>query len=150
MSANVVFRRIFTKGEDTMRFNAQGKEHTRRFHPDDRRCCKIECVCACTGILFFLPLVSVPGSKFGRFWANQGLIMLFLEIAMLLLGFIVSWVLGLLALIPFIGIVFSIIKVVFLIVLGLAALLVIVLQGSFAARGRATDMPYIGTLRFIK
>lgn len=133
-----------------MRLRAKGKEHTKRFHPDDCRSCKVECVCACTGLLFFLPLVSLPGSMFGRYWANQGLIMLFCEILMLIVGFILSWFFGLLALIPFIGIVFSIIKVVTLISLGLIALFVIVLQGSFAARGRAIDMPFVGHFRFIK
>ncbi|MBQ8254304.1 MAG: hypothetical protein IJY94_02230 [Clostridia bacterium] len=133
-----------------MRFSAKGKEHTKQFHPDDRRCCKIECICACTGLLFFLPLVSVPGSKFGRYWANQGLIMLFCELIMLIAGFLVSWLLGLLALIPFIGILFNVVKVIAFIALGLIALFVIVLQGSFAARGRAIDMPFVGFIRFIK
>ena len=133
-----------------MAFNVKRKDHTKRFHPDDRRSCKVECVCACTGLLFFLPLVSLPGSKFGRYWANQGLILLLCEIALLILGFLCSWILGLLSLIPFIGILFSIIKVVALIALGLFALFMIVLQGSFAARGRAIDLPFIGHLRFIK
>ncbi len=133
-----------------MRFSPNGKEHTKRFHPDDRRCCKVECVCACTGILFFLPLVSVPGSRFGRYWANQGLIILFLELLLLLAGFFLSWILGLLTLIPFIGIVFNIIKVIALIALALTALFAIILQGSFAARGRAIDLPFFGFMRFIK
>ena len=133
-----------------MRFSPNGKEHTKRFHPDDRRCCKVECVCACTGILFFLPLVSVPGSRFGRYWANQGLIILFLELVLLLAGFFLSWILGLLTLIPFIGIVFNIIKVIALIALALTALFAIILQGSFAARGRAIDLPFFGFRRFIK
>jgi uncharacterized Tic20 family protein len=97
-----------------------------------------------------LPLVSVPGSKFGRYWANQGLIMLLCELMMLILGFVISWILGLLALIPFIGIVFTVIKVIAFVALGLVALFLIVLQGSFAARGRAIDLPFIGHLRFIK
>ena len=133
-----------------MHLNANRKEHTKRFHPDDRRCCKVESACACTGLLFFLPLVSVPGSKFGRYWANQGLIMLLCELMMLILGFVISCILGLLALIPFIGIVFTVIKVIAFVALGLVALFLIVLQGSFAARGRAIDLPFIGHLRFIK
>ncbi len=76
--------------------------------------------------------------------------MLFCEILMLIAGFLLSWIFGLFALIPFIGIVFDIIKVIALIALGLIALFVIVLQGSFAARGRAIDMPFIGFMRFIK
>lgn len=141
---------ISPKGADKMRFSAKRKDHTKRFHPDDRRCCKIECACACSGLLFFLPLVSVPGSKFGRYWANQGLIMLFCEILLLIVGFLLSWILGLLALIPFIGIIFTIVKIAAFIALGLIALFFIVLQGSFAARGRAVDMPFVGHLRFIK
>lgn len=133
-----------------MAFNLKRKDHTRRYHPDDRRCCKIECICACTGLLFFLPLVSAPGSKFGRYWANQGLIMLFIEFLMLIVGFILSWFFGLLALIPFIGIVFDIVRIAALLILGLTALFIIVLQGSFAARGRAVDMPIVGGLRFFK
>ena len=133
-----------------MRFQLKPKEHTKRFDTDDRRCCKVECVCACTGLLFFLPLVSVPGSKFGRYWANQGLIMLLCEILLLIVGFVVSLILGLFAMIPFIGIIFNIIKVIAFIALGLAALFFVVLQGSFAARGRAVDLPLVGFVRFIK
>ncbi len=131
-----------------MELKLNGKDHTRRFHPDDRRCCRVECVCACTGILFFLPLVSVPDSRFGRYWANQGLIMLFCELILLLVGFLFGWLLGLLALIPFIGILFNVIKVVLFIALGLVALFAIVLEGSYAARGRAIDMPFVGWIRF--
>lgn len=69
---------------------------------------------------------------------------------MLIGGFLLSWILGLLSLIPFIGIIFSIVKTIAFIALGLITLFVIVLQGSFAARGRAIDMPFIGFIRFIK
>ncbi len=68
---------------------------------------------------------------------------------MLLVGFLLSWILGLLALIPFIGIVFDIIKIVALAALALVALFFIVLQGSFAARGRAVDLPYVGFIKLI-
>lgn len=76
--------------------------------------------------------------------------MLLCELIMLIGGFLLSWILGLLSLIPFIGIIFSIVKTIAFIALGLITLFVIVLQGSFAARGRAIDMPFIGFIRFIK
>lgn len=76
--------------------------------------------------------------------------MLILEVILLIIGFFLSWILGLLALIPYIGIIFSIIKVIALIALGLVALFLIVLQGSFAARGRAVDLPFVGFIKFIK
>ncbi len=133
-----------------MKLSFNGKEHTKRFHPDDVASCRVECVCACTGLLFFLPLVSVPDSRFGRYWANQGLIILFFEILCLIAGFVVGWILGLLGLIPFIGIIFGIVKIAAYIALSLVALFAIILSGSFAARGRAKDLPFIGFMRFIK
>ena len=63
-----------------MRIDLSGKEYTKKYHPMDVKSCKIESVCACTGILFFLPLVSAPNSRYGRYWANQGLLVLFFEI----------------------------------------------------------------------
>ncbi len=133
-----------------MRFRLNGKEYTKNYHPDDRRCCRVECTLACTGILFFLPLVSVPNSRFGRYWANQGLIMLFCELILLLVGFVCSVILGILSMIPFIGIIFNIAKVLVFIALGAVALFGMVLSGSFAARGRAIDLPIVGAFRFIK
>lgn len=133
-----------------MGLNLKTREHTRRFHPDDIRSCKIECVCACSGVLFFLPLVSVPESRYGKYWANQGLLVLLFELFSLLVGFIVGGLLGLMAMIPFIGIVFHIIKIVAIVAICALNLFVIVLAGSFAARGRARDLPLIGHLRLIK
>ena len=133
-----------------MAIDFSAKEYTKKFHPDDTRCCRVECVCACSGLLFFLPLISVPDSRFGKYWANQGLLVLISEIVGLLLWALVSFILGLFALIPFIGIVFNILKIV----VGIALILIlgffIVRACSFAAKGRAVDLPVIGYLRFIK
>lgn len=45
---------------------------------------------ACTGVLFFVPLVACPNSKFGRFWANQGLILLIVDIVLSLCARIIN------------------------------------------------------------
>ena len=133
-----------------MAINLTSREHTRKFHPDDRRCCRIECVCACSGILFFLPLISVPESRFGKYWANQGLLILLLELAGLLVWGLISQILALLCLIPLIGIVFFISKIA----IGIAILLTIcffaIRAGIFAAKRRAVDLPFIGFFRFIR
>ncbi len=76
--------------------------------------------------------------------------MLIIELILLVIGFLTSWLFGLLSLIPFIGIIFTVIKFILFIAVGLLALFLIVLQGSFAARGRAVDMPLVGHFRFIK
>lgn len=133
-----------------MGLNLKTREYTKRFHPDDIRSCRVECVCACTGVLFFLPLVSMPDSKYGKYWANQGLLILLLQLLSLLVGFAVGALLGLCAMIPFVGIVFNIIKGAVIAALAVINLFVIVLAASFALRSRARDLPVIGHLRLIK
>lgn len=133
-----------------MRFRPNGREYTKKFSHDDTKSCRIESACACTGILFFLPLVSAPGSKFGRYWANQGLLILFVEILALIAWLLSSWLLGLLSLIPLIGILFAIAKVLVAVTICLVVAYFIFLPMSFAARGRARDTAYIGFMRFIK
>lgn len=60
-------------------------------------------------ILFFLPLLLIPGSGFGRFHANQGLLNLILGVLLFLLMRLIPglrWVFGLLMLVyPIWGIV---------------------------------------------
>lgn len=133
-----------------MAVDFSAREYTRKFHPDDRRSCRVECVCACSGLLFFLPLVSAPDSRFGRYWANQGLLMLLSEIVGLLVWALISFTMGLLALIPFVGIIFTAIKII----LGIAELSIflffIIRACTFAGKGRAVDFPIIGYLRLIK
>ena len=51
-------------------------DYTQQFHPQDISDGKAMSILAYFGILFFLPLVVCPQSRFGRFHANQGLILL--------------------------------------------------------------------------
>ena len=133
-----------------MAFRFHGRDYTSRFHPLDRKACRIECACACTGLLFFLPLVSAPDSRFGRYWANQGLIILLIQLALLVLWLIVGGFLWLLSLIPFIGILFSVLRIAVGILLAAVALFCIVYAMVFAAKGRAKDVPFLGHMRIIK
>ncbi len=84
-------------------------------------------------ILFFLPLVACPDSKFGRFHANQGLLLLILGIA----G---SFILGI---IPIIG--WILLPVFTILVLVLA---IIGLINGFG--GKAKELPVIGKFRLLK
>lgn len=87
------------------------------------------------GILFFLPLVSCPDSKFGKWAANQGLLVL---IVSFVLG-IISTVLGF---IPFVGPIISW-------VLSLAWFVVCVLSIVAALRGEAKPLPFIGHIELL-
>lgn len=133
-----------------MKLRFDGRDHTDKFRYPEMKRCRFECICACTGLLFFVPLVSVPESRFGRYWANQGLIILLIELACLICGFVSGWLLGLLAMIPAVGIVFAVLKKLVGAVLWLTAVLYIIYAVFHAARCRAKDVPFFGYIRFIR
>ena len=84
-------------------------------------------------ILFFLPLIVCPESRFGRFHANQALILL-------LLGIIGSFILGLIPIIGWILLpVFSILVFV-LAIMGLIA----------GFNGQPKELPIIGKYKLLK
>ncbi|MCL2150191.1 MAG: zinc-ribbon domain-containing protein [Dehalococcoidia bacterium] len=91
--------------------------------------------------LFFLPLISCPESKYGRFHANQGLILLILSIACGIVSFIISailpWRLSVIS-----TIIYLIVSVV-VIILGVTGLI-----NGF--NGRAKELPVIGKFRILK
>lgn len=83
--------------------------------------------------IFFLPLIAAPDSKFAKFHANQGLLLLILGIGgNIILGMIP--ILGWLLMLPF-GI--------FVLVLGIMGLM-----NGFG--GKAKELPLIGKFRIIK
>lgn len=84
-------------------------------------------------LIFFLPLVAAPDSKFGKFHANQGLLLLILSVAgNLILGIIpiVGWILML----PF----------------GIFVLVLLVLGLMNGFGGKAKRLPLIGKITIIK
>jgi uncharacterized membrane protein len=91
-------------------------------------------------ILFFLPLIVCPDSRYGRFHANQGLLLLGLcivyAIIRRLLFFLFSWI--------------WLLASIFSFVLGLcvAAIGILGLINGFS--GKAKELPFIGKYRFIK
>ena len=94
--------------------------------------------------LFFLPLVACPDSKYGRFHANQGLLVLILGIAGGIIVAILSTILGFLSwrlywLSTLISWAYSL--VIFIIA-------IIGLVNGFS--GKAKDLPVIGKFRIIK
>ena len=127
-----------------MKLRFDGRDLTDKFRYSEMRRCRPECICACTGILFFVPLVSVPESRYGRYWANQGLIVC------LVCGFVTGWIFGLLAMIPAVGVVFAVLKKVVGIALWLTAAFYSIYAAAHAARCRATDVPFFGYIRGIR
>ena len=94
--------------------------------------------------LFFLPLVACPESKYGRFHANQGLLLLILSVGG---GIIIAIFSAILAAISWrlswLSAIFSL--AFFVVVIAVA---VIGLMNGF--KGKAKELPVIGKLRIIK
>lgn len=94
------------------------------------------------GILFIIPLISAPTSRYAKFHANQGLVLFISEIV-LAIG--VNIVRG----------IFSLIKLGFLgsllsWVVSIASIVFMVLGIVNAVQGRAKELPIIGQIKLLK
>ena len=91
------------------------------------------------GILFFLPLVVYPNDDFAKFHANQSLVVLIVSV-------IGSVVLGILTIVPAVGIVFSILSGVF----GILMLVECILGILNVVHEERKELPVIGKICIIK
>lgn len=107
---------------------------------------KVVCILAYFGILFFLPLVACPDSKYGKFHANQGLLVLLMELVVS----VVSGLFSALGIIPVIGLLFVALAGIIGGILGLCTTVLAILGIINAAQGKAKDLPIIGKFRIIK
>ena len=140
MSENNNFQEHQQNDQDHKIYKFQGEDFTSQFDPNDISQNKVGGGLAY--ILFFLPLLICPHSAYGRFHANQSLI-LFIGWVILcvfggitehfyvfgLIAFITGFISGFGGLIVFIGIVYGLVN-------------------GFS--GKAKELPYIGGFRLIK
>lgn len=120
------------------------EDRTAEFDTQDVQDAKVWSILAYFGILFFLPLVCAPQSRFGKFHANQGLVLLICSLALA----VVSWILLLIVgWIPFIGkVIYSLVSLVIFVVT-LAWMIYGIVQ---AAQGKAKTLPLIGKITLIR
>lgn len=108
----------------------QGEDVSGEYSDDD--IFKNKTMSALAYIIFFIPLIAAPDSKFGKFHANQGLVLL-------ITGFIGSFVLGI---IPIIG-------WILLPVFSLAVFVIAVMAIVNTLNGKAKKLPFIGDINLI-
>lgn len=106
---------------------------------DDVEKNKVYAIVAYIGILFLVPLLAAPNSKFARYHANQGLV-LFLAVVILMVGAMV------LMMIPFIGCVMAIAPLA----ISAVAIVMMVLGIMNAAAGQCKPLPVIGHYQILK
>ncbi|MBQ3824333.1 MAG: DUF4870 domain-containing protein [Clostridia bacterium] len=97
---------------------------------------KIMAVLAYLGILVLIPIFAAKDSKFARFHSNQGLVLL-------IVGIIASIAGGILALIPYVGWLFSAVISIGIFVLAILGIV-------NAVQGKAKELPIIGKFKILK
>lgn len=126
------FDNLFSVDDKTMEYDTQ-----------DVADAKISSILAYFGVLFFLPLVCVPQSKFGRFHANQGLVFLIVCVVLGVLQAVVGLVLGW---IPVIG---AMIKGLVQIAVAIITLVLFLFGIINTAQGKAKELPLIGGIKIL-
>lgn len=115
-------------------------DSTAEFDPQDIANNKGMSVLAYIGILFLIPLLACPNSKFARFHTNQGLVLF-------LLGVAIGIVTAIIGLIPVIGWIFG----GLISAAGSIFTLVLMIMGIVnAAQGQAKELPLIGKITLLK
>ena len=114
-------------------------DHTSEFEEQDIQDNKVMGILAYIGPLVLVPIFAAKNSKYARFHANQGLVLL-------ICAAIVLTVLNILGIIPYVGIVFRIISyLASLAVTGLAVFGIV-----NVARGKAKELPLLGKYKILK
>ena len=130
--------------EDTIKNLNDTPDSTDEFDKKDIEDNKVMAILSYIGILFLIPLIAAPNSKFARYHTNQGLV---LFIADIIVGAAVSIIGTILAFIPIIG---WIVATLVSLVAGIAILALIIVGIINAANGKAKELPVIGKFRILK
>jgi len=118
------------------------KDKTENFEKDDIE--KNKTIAALAYLIFFLPLICCPNSKFARFHANQGLDLLLFSIASnIVLGIITNILLSITWRLAFLW-------SLFYGVLSLVMLLLLILGIMNVVNSEAKELPVIGRFTIIK
>lgn len=129
--------------DNLKKFAQNTAEHTGEYDPADIEKNKMMSCLAYIPILFFLPLVTCPDSKFGRFHANQGLMCLIMFVAGAIATSIVSAIFSFLWVLSFLA---GLVRVV--IYLAMFAIMIVGMVNTYS--GKAKDLPLFGTVRILK
>ena len=118
-------------------------ETTGQYDPQDINQNKVMAVLAYIGLLVLVPIFAAKESRFARFHANQGLILLIVDVALGILLAILSAIL--LAISWRLVFISTILNLLWLPMLGLHILGIV-----NASSGKAKELPLIGKFKLIK
>lgn len=132
------------KVEEAVQNFTNTPDSTAEFDPQDIAVNKVYAILAYLGILVLVPILGAKESKFARFHANQGLVLLIAEVAVSIAIVIVTAILSIVsyALGAIIGGLLNLIWIAFLVF--------IILGIVNAAQGTAKELPIIGQIHILK
>lgn len=132
------------KIEDAVTGFVNTKDETESFDSDDINNNKVLALFSYLGLLFLIPLLAAPNSKYAKFHVNQGLILFVVEIVIGIAGSIITTVFS------FFGVLLSALAGLLVSILGLACTVFAIIGIVNAVQGKAKELPLIGSFRFIK
>ena len=119
------------------------KDHTSEFDPTDIQNNKTMGILSYIGLLVLVPIFAAKDSKFARFHANQGLV---LVIAQAIVTTVLSITAAILGMIPYIGWLLALLIRLIIPVVYIPSIIGII----NAAKGQAKELPIIGGIRILK
>ncbi|MCH5324013.1 MAG: zinc-ribbon domain-containing protein [Eubacterium sp.] len=134
-------------------------DSTAEFDPTDIENNKILSLFAYLGILFLIPLLAAPNSKYARFHTNQGLVLFIFDIVVgVVLGILSAIIGGIIgaaaAADPFGALgalgVFSTIMGIIIGLVYLCILVIVIIGIVNAVTGKAKELPIIGKIKILK
>lgn len=136
---------------------------TRISYDPDRKKKRVSSALAYVGILFFLPLAICPDSKYGRFHANQGLVLFIVDMIVGVVGAVFAVIFTMMFVseaytydiaidsgMMIAGIIGMIISYLFLMGAGIFLLVIRIMGIVNGATGKEKKLPLIGRFRLIK
>ncbi len=119
------------------------KDHTNEFDPTDIQNNKTMGILSYIGLLVLVPIFAAKDSKFARFHANQGLV---LVIAQAIVTTVLSIIAAILVHIPLIGWLLAFLIRIIIPVVYIPSIIGII----NAAKGQAKELPIIGGIKILK
>ena len=114
-------------------------DHTAEYDPADIQQNKAMGIIAYLSWLVLVPILAAPNSKFARFHANNGIVLAIVEIG-------VAVILGILSIIPYIGLLFLVVMSL----IQVCCLVLTILGIINAANGQCKDLPLISMIKILK
>lgn len=130
------------------------KDFSEDFSQEEIQKSKVVCALSYLGILFFLPLVVYPDSRYGRFHANQGLVAFIFYCIVNVVRSLLSLMINLIFWNNYVGGIVaglvSLLNGLISLVLSLLILVCILFGVINTLNGKAKELPVIGKIRLFK